>query len=194
MNKRALSCVLLSLILLAPALVRAVPVVSIDLDNPNQVIASPSSLTTLDFTGSVSVAPKYYIAGDSLALAFNASYTGFLSANFSQAFTDFVDGGGVGTFTGVIFSVDIAAGTAADLYGFDQFTADQSSFSLFAHYIGGSHLLEQGASASQGFSILVTNGNAVPDNVPTVLLLGFSAGALFVGQRIFRAREALVRV
>jgi hypothetical protein len=55
-----LGCVLLALNIFAPVIVKAVPI-TLTLDNPNQTLASPPSAVTLDFTGTVTIAPDFHV-------------------------------------------------------------------------------------------------------------------------------------
>lgn len=183
------SCALLALITFAPATAKAVAMpITFTLDNPNQTVMAPASGSVLvDFTGTVTVAPKFSLNGGSIDFAFNAPLTNHLEGFFTDAFNDFLTGG-TGSFTGSIFNMIVPAGTPIDLYSFNE-AGSSAMVTLFGSFNGGSRTLgEGGVSASQAFSVKVIGGT-VPEGGSSLLLLGFSFALLFAGRRIFAPRE-----
>jgi hypothetical protein len=83
---------------------------------------------------------------------------------------------GTGTYTGVIFSMNVPAATPLDFYGF-QFTSGLSQLRLQARNLTN----DTTSSANQAFSVLVANDRAtVPESGSTVLLLGSAMAALMI--------------
>jgi hypothetical protein len=176
-----LSCLFLAAMLLAPA-VQAVPMadpVTLSLDNPNQVTAAPSSgVTTLSFSGTVTIDPNYTPFSANADAPYNSSSTLFLSGMFDPAFLAFFfPGTSQGTYTGTIFTLDVPAGTPPDFYGYQFMTSNLSLLKLGVVVFDDKANVVNGSLeffAQEAFSVTVTNGNQVPESGGTLLLLGAS--------------------
>lgn len=178
--------VVLVVLAFTSALVEAVPL-TLTLDNPNQVVAPPSSgITTLDYTGTINLDPGYKLGSATVFNPFNSSGTLSLNATFAAPFLTFFTVG-TGSFSGSLFSIAVPTGTPPDLYAYRSplFTSP-STFSLSAFNTE----TQDQVGASQAFSVLVTNdGRAVPDNGKTVLLFAVSAAGLYLFGRAVGAPE-----
>ena len=188
-----LVCALISLGATSASAVPMTDPVTFSLSNPNQVTATPPPSTdfiTLTFSGTVVVDPNWRITGASPDIAYNS--TGQARLTFimiTPAFTSFLSGG-TGTYTGDIFSIDVLHGTLPDLYAFEFMSSNPSVFRLFASFEPACAtegcFVKGGPStftASQAFSVLVTNGSAVPEGGASVFLLGASVAGLVFARR-----------
>jgi hypothetical protein len=197
MKKPSLASLLAVLVaaVFLPAAAVAVPMaadpITLSLSNPNQVTAAPSSgATTLLFAGSVVVDSGWHLQQASFDVPFNASGNSLTGVAFTADFVSFLFGGGTGTYIGNIFSVDVLAGTLADFYGYRFGGLNLSELALTAVFdkgcIGDGCFTDGGSTAftaNQAFSVLVTNGVAVPESGASVLLLGASLAGLFCVKR-----------
>lgn len=169
----------------------AVPL-TLSLSNPNQMTAAPSSgVTTLSFSGTVTIDPDYSPYSANFDFPYNSSSTNSLTGLFNSNFlTFFGPGTSNGTYTGVIFTIDVPSGTPADLYAYQFMSSNLSMLTLGVARNSGGCIVEgcfvNGGPpstffASQAFSVNVTNGSQVPEGGSSVLLLAASvAGLLFV--------------
>jgi len=190
----AFSLAVLATVVFLPTGATAVPMaadpITISLNNPFQVTAAPSSgVTTLTFSGTVVVDSSWRLNFAFTDDAYNSSSTSFLHGLFDSAFQAFFFGPGNGTYTGNIFSIDVPAGTVPSLYAYQFMTSNPSLFRLQAFFlkdcVGDGCFTDGGPSttfsATQAFSVLVTNGVAVPEGGASVLLFGASViGICFV--------------
>jgi hypothetical protein len=190
--KRTPLLALLALAFLLPVAAEAVTMdpVTISLDNPNQVVAAPSGgFITLNFSGTIVVDSDYRLSFAVVDSPWNMSHTNFLSAFFDSAFVTFLSGGN-GTYTGNIFSVDVPAGTPADLYAFQELSNLASELTIQAFPFSQINSPDGGPppfTASAAFSVLVTNGTptTVPEGGSSMLLLGAAvAGLCFVRRKL----------
>lgn len=167
-----LGCAVLALTIFAPAVVEAI---TINLDNPNQSVAAPSSGTTMvNFSGTITLDPNYHFTFLFLNFPFNQSGSNSLTRTVTNEFLAFLNTPAqpfTQTFTGSIFDVSVPVGTPPDLYAFDGFGGPSRIF-LNATLPGGFDPI----SAQQTFSVLVTG---VPDRGSSILLLGLSLVALW---------------
>jgi hypothetical protein len=186
-----LICALISLGAISASAVPMTDPVTFSLSNPNQVTAAPSSeFTTLTFSGTVVVDPNWRITGASPDIPYNSQGQARLTfIMITPAFTSFLSGG-IGTYTGDIFTIDVLEGTLPDLYAFEFMSSNPSVFRLFASFEPACAtegcLVKGGPStftASQAFSVLVTNGSAVPEGGASILLLGASVAGLCLVRR-----------
>jgi hypothetical protein len=185
--KRTSLALLLALTALIPLAVEAVPV-TLSLDNPNQSVAAPSSgFISLNFSGTLVIDPNYQASSASLNQPFNSSNSNFLTGSFDSAFLTFFGTVGTGTYTGNFFNITVPAGTPPDLYAFQQFTSNPSLFGVVVSFVGDGLLAGPAGtpeqSASQAFSILVTNGNQVPESGSSMAFLGLSVMGIFFARR-----------
>jgi hypothetical protein len=182
-----LGCGLLALTIFAPAFVEAV---TINLDNPNQTVAAPPSGTTIvDFAGTITLNPNYFVSLGSFQPPFNQSGSNSLTSTITDEFFLFLSSPPqpfTQTFTGTILELSVFAGTPPGLYAFDRFGGPSEIF-LMATLPGGLDPL----SAREPFSVLVT-GVDVPDRGSSILLLGLSLAALCSVQRAFVSRAKRV--
>lgn len=141
-------CVLLALLLFAPAGLRA-QAVTVSLDDPNQMTLAPTVGTlTLDFTGVVTLSIGLVLAIPSLDNPVNDMNTFALAATLDPAFAAFLSTVS-GTYTGTLFTVDVPAGTPVDLYNLAAL-GGFSELSIEVATAGGSF-----ESASASFSVEV---------------------------------------
>jgi hypothetical protein len=186
---RGLSLALLicSFVTIGSLTATAVPI-TLSLDNAIQSTAAPSvGAFTLTFTGTVTVDSGYHFDHAFFDAAFNSSHTNSVTGSLDAGFA--IAWNGVGTYTGALFTINVFAGTPADLYAFQQLTSNPSLFYVFAapsednaaSDVKGEPL----ASASQAYSVNVTNGFTVPDNDVTLILLAVTAVILYFARRMF---------
>lgn len=158
---------------------------TLTLDMPSQTADAPSSgVNTVVFTGTVVVDPNWQMQSASIDAAYNVTKTIFLSGMFSSAFQAFVLGASSGTYTGVIFTIDVPAGTPVGFYGVPfqghgpTLLKVQASTPTMTTFI-----------ASAPFSIQVTGAAvAAPEGGSTLLLLGVAASAI-TGLKAARGRN-----
>jgi hypothetical protein len=165
---------------------KAVPI-TLSLDNPNQVTAAPSiGAVTLTFTGTVTVAPGYRFSGAFFDAAWNSSQTNFVTGSLDAGFA--IAWNGIGTYTGALFTINVNAGTPADLYSFMNLSSNPSQFyvhAIFSDNINSDVKGESEFTANQAYSVAVTQGNIVPDHDATLLLLGVTVAILYFARRMF---------
>jgi hypothetical protein len=190
--KRTSLLALLALALFIPLAAHAIPMaaspITITLNNANQMTAAPSSgFITLNFAGTVVVDQNYQMSFAGVDNPFNMSHSNVLTALLDPAFVAFF-GGGNGTYTGNLFNVTVPAGTLADLYAFKELSNVASEFTIQAFLLSNVNSPNGGPlpfTASYAFSVLVTNGNQVPEGGSSALLLGASvAGICFVRRKL----------
>jgi hypothetical protein len=176
---------------LTSAVVESAPL-TLTLANPNQTVALPSSgITTLDFTGSITLDPGYKLGSATVFSPSNSSGTDSLIAAFAPPFITFFSVSGTGSYTGSLFTVDVSTGTPPDLYAYRVPLPTPSTFQLSAF----NNETQDQSNASQAFSVLVTDGDgtSVPDNGKTVLLFGFSAAVIYLFQRVIARAESCAK-
>jgi hypothetical protein len=185
-TSRAFFGALLAVAVLSPLAANAVPV-TLTLNNPNQVTMAPSlGQVTLIFSGTVTVDPNYHFSGAFFDPAFNNSHTNFLSGQLDAGFA--IAWNGTGTYTGDLFQIDVPAGTPADLYSVQAMSNMLSQLYVDVVLVGGGTNGVDGGTvirASQAYSVLVMNGQNVPENDTTLLLLGLVVAILFFARRMF---------
>lgn len=197
--KRTPLLALLALAIFSPLAAEAITVnpVTLSLDNPNQTTAAPSSgVTIVTFSGTLTIDPNYHFNAAGFDFPNNASSTESLGGAFDAAFNTFLATMGTGTYTGNIFSLNVPAGTPADLYAYRQFSNLASEVRVSAFPLSNINSPDGGPptfTASAAFSVLVTNGNTngVPEGGSTLLLLGASLAGICVVRRglIFGGRQ-----
>jgi hypothetical protein len=159
---------------------RAVPI-TLNLDNPNQSVGVPSNgSTTVFITGTIAIDPSYHIIGVALDSPTNAQGISLTIAT-SLAFNMFQFNQGTGTFSGVILEITVPAGTPLGLYNLATDLVDPATFGIGVQSVTGG----ASSSASQTYSVLVTNGTSVPDGGSSFLLLSLSVVGLCFSRRAF---------
>lgn len=157
---------------------------SIVLDNANQTVVAPTSgSTTVTFSGTVTIDQFFSASGAFVDDPTNSMHTSSLLASLDSAFATFASGG-MGTYTGTLFSVQVPALTSPDLYGFSfSGSAKVEIFTFTAAQAG------ETGMAVFSVDVKAPNGgpgpNPVPDHDVTLLLLGVSAIVLYFARRVF---------
>jgi hypothetical protein len=144
---------------------------------PNQSVAAPSSgITMVAFSGTVTLEPGWFQNTSSVGVPENSSHTAFLVPSFDSAFLGW---NGFGTYSGAIFDIAVPQGAPLGLYSLN-IDGSPVLLTLAATFVGGKFVNggPPAAFASQAFSVLVTNGNTVPESGSSMLLLGASVAGL----------------
>jgi hypothetical protein len=178
--RRTLACCVLALAAIVGSTVQAVPI-TLSFDNANQSVAAPSNGSTIvTISGTIVIDPAYHIVGTAYFSPTNFAHTLSLTINTTIAF-NLWDAAGVGTYTGAIFEITVAAGTPPDFYGYEINANNLATLGIGVQPIVGG----ASAGASQAYSVTVTNGNGntVPENGRTVLLLGVSVAGMVFARR-----------
>jgi len=161
--------------------------ITLSLDNPNQITVAPSiGAVTLTFTGTVTVAQGFHFSGAFFDSAWNSSQTNFVTGSLDAGFAN--NWNGIGTYTGALFTINVNAGTPADLYSFMTLSSNPSQFyvhAIFSDTMNNDVKGETEFTANQAYSVAVTQGNIVPDHDVTLLLLGVTVGILYFARRMF---------
>lgn len=181
MKRVVVGCALLAFLL--PTVVEAVPI-TINFDNANQSVAAPANGSiTITITGTITIDPSYHIIGVAYFTPHNLSHTNSLPIATTTAFNLF-QLAGTGVYTGAILEITVPAGTPSDFYGYENNSNDLATFGIGVQPVTG------GASsgAEQAYSVTVTNGTAVPEGGPNLLLLGLCLAAVYLCRRAFALR------